>query len=727
MERNDHPLSGSFLKRITRLDKKMYVVFTLAYLIVVFFIWAAHVVPDPANFTMGKFSKVTIRSEYTYQYLDKFNIEIMVRSIASKKPNFFRYLGEHRTVYENNLSNFIELLKNRNASQFNDLFRESNFLFSTSVYNYILSNRMIIAKYANRLSYLYEVLTSGYVLIDQLKNEGDFPFFVLINNLETNQVAKEKALISPLDKGFVLSLIGKLYTGMDKEFKSALAEIFINLVKPNAIYDEQIRNSMIQVELERSKNYKVINKGDFIVKRGELINNDNAGKILAYIDYKTKDVQGNIWYYFLLALILFVFIIYRFYKFEKETFRKDYNIYIALLSFVFVNGIYCSIYVFNEISYLPFFLTIPYAIVSITLPLLLRNIRSSLILLVSFSFYYLFYPSYDLISFINFIILSFLTVYTSQVLKNRNDFFKVALILAVYEVVFSLIYVGFFRISLAIGEWGVLMLFAFGNAFICAIVGSGIMPLLENLFNIPTRFRLLELTNPTTSPLLKLMKTEAHGTYNHSMLLGDMCEAAAEKLGIDSLLVKAGGYYHDLGKSEIPQYFIENQENENRHDEIKPSMSASVIKSHVKLGIEIAKKFQLPEEVVDYIREHHGTTTISYFYHQALGLFGDENVNIEDYVYPGPKPKTKGTAMLMLADGIEATVRAYSQNNERFTTKIIEDIIDDIIQKRLENGQFDDCDITLHDLRVIAEEFNKFLTGYYHKRIEYPNRKENQD
>lgn len=727
MERNNHAVKDGFLNRVLKQDKRMIAVFVVTYLIIVFFIWISHTVPDPTSFTMGRLSRETIRSEYTFQYLDKFNIEIMVRSISSKKPNFFRFVADHRANYVSNLSNFISLLKTKDSALFNERFRESNFLFSTGVYNYILSNRMLIGEYANRLSYLYDVLVSSYLLIDQIKNEGDFPYYVLIDNLETNQVAKEKTLISPLEKGFVLSLIGRVYTGMESGFKNALAEIFINLVKPNALYDEQTRNNMIQVDLERSKNYKVVNKGEFIIKRGELINIDNAGKILAYIDYKKEDLGVKLWFYFLLALILFVFVIYRLFKFEMDTFGKNYNILIALLTFVFVNGIYCSVYLFNEIAYLPFFLTIPYAIASITLPVLLKNIRSSLILLVSFSFYYLFYPSFELISFLNFIVLAFLTIYTSQILKNRNDFFKVALVLSVYEILFSLIYVYFYRMNLAIGEWGVLLLFDFGNAFICAIVGSGIMPLLENIFNIPTRFRLLELTNPTTSPLLKLMKTEAHGSYNHSILLGDMCEAAAEKLGIDSLLVKAGGYYHDLGKSEIPQYFIENQEAENRHDEIKPSMSASVIKSHVKLGIEIGKKFNLPEEVIDFIREHHGTTTISYFYHQALGLFGDENVNIEDYVYPGPKPKSKGTAMLMLADGVEATVRAYSQNNERFTTKIIEDIIDDIIQKRLENGQFDDCDITLHDLRIIAEEFNKFLTGYYHKRIEYPKSKENQD
>ena len=245
------------------------------------------------------------------------------------------------------------------------------------------------------------------------------------------------------------------------------------------------------------------------------------------------------------------------------------------------------------------------------------------------------------------------------------------------------------------------------------------MPLLENIFNIPTRFRLLELTNPTLSPLLNKLRTEAPGTYNHSLLLGDMCEAAAEKLGIDSLLAKGIAYYHDIGKAEISEYFIENQDGKNRHDELKTSISVSVIKSHTKLGVELARKYRLPEEIISGIREHHGTTAISYFYHQALGLLGDENVNISDYEYPGPKPQSKETAILMLADGIETTVRAYAQNNERFTTKIIEDIIEDVIQKRIAQGQFDECNITLRELKITADEFFKLLAGYHHKRIEY--------
>lgn len=551
-------------------------------------------------------------------------------------------------------------------------------------------------------------------------------YYEIVKKTGIEKVQIDKTIVYPLDIQFVLSYMNRIYPGMEPLLKASLSEIFINVARPFAIRDPKIRNEMIQLEVQELKDNRVINAGEFLIHRGETVTEENYAKIIAYTEYKTNDLKTKLWIYYLLSLILYLFLIYRFYKYESDTFSKNYNLYMAMLGFIFVNAIYYSIYIYSEIPFIPYFLAIPFAIVSISLPVLLNNTRVAIILMISYSFFLLFYPSFDFITYLNLVIISFSAIYTSQLLKKRNDFFVIALIIGLIECVFSVIYFIFnsevrhFGISqMGLYEWIIIILFSFGNGLISAIISSGIMPLLENIFNIPTRFRLIELTNPTTSPLLKKLKIEAPGTYNHSLLLGDMCEAAAEKLGIDSLLAKAGGYYHDIGKIEIPQYFIENQEGDNRHDEIKVSMSVSVIKSHVKSGIELAKKYRLPDEVIDYIKERHGTTAISYFYHQALGLFGDENVNIEDYEYQGPKPHTKGTAILMLADGIEASVRAYSQNNERFTTNIIEDIIDDIIKKRMEKGQFDNCDITLYDLRIVAEEFFKFLSGYYHKRIEY--------
>ena len=485
---------------------------------------------------------------------------------------------------------------------------------------------------------------------------------------------------------------------MSKDFKSIMAEVLINLIEPTALLNPEAREQIIKKELYRERKQKLINKGDYIIKKGDIITEEQLAKIIAYSEYKKNDFTMKFWAHNLLYFFLVSFLTYRFTRYEKETFKKRYNVYLTLIGFVTVNFIYYAAYLYTDIPAVPPFLLMPFAIISISLPLLLRNDRVAIILLISYSLFSIFYPIFDIITFSNLIIISLSTIYTSQLLKNRNDFFIAGIFIGLIELLFSFIYSLYYG-NFDIREWGIILLFAFGNGFISSILSLGLMPLLENIFNIPTRFRLLELTNPTLSPLLNKLRTEAPGTYNHSLLLGDMCEAAAEKLNIDSLLAKGIAYYHDIGKAEISEYFIENQDGKNKHDELKTSISVSVIKSHTKLGVELARKYRLPEEIISGIREHHGTTAISYFYHQALGLLGDENVNISDYEYSGPKPQSKETAILMLADGIETTVRAYAQNNERFTTKIIEDIIEDVIQKRIAQGQFDECNITLRELK----------------------------
>lgn len=719
MERSRRKIKKRFLQFFIDADSRIVALFGIAFFLSLFFILLAQNVPNSSRYHIGDNAKNTIRSEYTFLYTDHFESEKLFLSIESNKPHYYSFNSNFYKVYETNLNRLLNVLNTQTDQEFYKRMEENNLRFSRATVAYLIQNRLLLTRYTNRINYLYKVLTSQYTIIDELGESGSQNSFTIIKNNVKNELPRAKVLVYPLDLEFMNEFIGKNYTGMGPDFKSALAEILANLVQPNAYRNPKARNDIILAEIELLRNQKIIHQKEYILRPGEVITQETLAKIIAYTDYKKADLKTKRWIFAALSLVLYLFFIYRFFKYERKTFTKKYNISVSLIAFVFVNFMFYFTRFYSEISFLPEFLLMPYAIISITLPLLLKNARVAIILLIMYSFYLLFYPAFSVITFLNLIVISFSTIYTSQILKNRTDFFVVALLIGVIELIFSGVYIVYYQMKPALGEWGVIVLFSFGNALVSAIVGLGLMPLLENMLNIPTRFRLLELTNPTTSPLLKLLKAEAHGTYNHSLLLGDMCEAAAERIGIDSLLARAGGYFHDIGKTEIPQYFSENQEGENLHDEIKPSMSVSVIKSHVKLGVEIARKYHLPEEVIEYIREHHGTTAISYFYHQALGLFGDENVNIEDYEYPGPKPQSKGTAILMLADGVEASVRAYSQNNERFTTKIIQDIIDDIIEKRMQKGQFDECDITLHDLRIIADEFNKFLSGYYHKRIEY--------
>ncbi len=239
--------------------------------------------------------------------------------------------------------------------------------------------------------------------------------------------------------------------------------------------------------------------------------------------------------------------------------------------------------------------------------------------------------------------------------------------------------------------------------------------LLGTLFDITTSLQLMELARPT-HPLLRQLLLKAPGTYHHSILVSNLAEEAAGRIGADALLVRVGAYYHDIGKTVRPYFFVDNQvEGANVHERLDPRTSAQIIISHVTDGLDMAKKYRLPSKVRDFIAQHHGTSLATYFYQQALESDGDE-VNEEDFRYPGPKPQTKGTAIVMLADSCEAAVRAERPDS----LESLEELVRKIIGGKMLDGQLDECDLTLHDLDEVRGAFVSILQGVFHPRIKYP-------
>ncbi|HYL81264.1 MAG TPA: HDIG domain-containing protein, partial [Candidatus Acidoferrum sp.] len=246
----------------------------------------------------------------------------------------------------------------------------------------------------------------------------------------------------------------------------------------------------------------------------------------------------------------------------------------------------------------------------------------------------------------------------------------------------------------------------------------GLLPLLEQSFGRTTNFTLLELSS-LDEPMLKHLILTAPGTYNHSIMMGTLAEAAAEAVGANALLCRVGAYYHDIGKTRHPSYFIENQPDAvNRHDKLAPSLSRAIVMSHVKEGIEMARAYGLPEVLVDMIPQHHGTRLVSYFYHRAKETCDPDlqAVKEEDYRYPGPKPQTREAAIIMLADAVEATTRSLTDPTPARIRGSVQKIINNIFV----DGQLDECDLTLRDLHLIANSFVRILTGVFHHRVEYP-------
>jgi putative nucleotidyltransferase with HDIG domain len=258
--------------------------------------------------------------------------------------------------------------------------------------------------------------------------------------------------------------------------------------------------------------------------------------------------------------------------------------------------------------------------------------------------------------------------------------------------------------------------FAFLGGISAGIVATGIVPILEVAFNYVTDIKLLELAN-LEQPLLRRLMIEAPGTYYHSIVVGSMVEAAASEIGVNPLFAKVCGYYHDIGKIKKPLYFIENQANgKNRHDKLAPSMSSLILMSHIKDGVEIAKDNKLGDIIVDTIRQHHGTNLISFFYDKAQKQKGQGSIAIEDYKYPGPKPQTRVTGLVMLADVLEAASRTLDNP----TPSRIKGHVQNVINKIFTDGELDECELTLKDLHKIAKSFNQILNGIYHHRIDYP-------
>jgi len=237
-----------------------------------------------------------------------------------------------------------------------------------------------------------------------------------------------------------------------------------------------------------------------------------------------------------------------------------------------------------------------------------------------------------------------------------------------------------------------------------------------NLLQITTFLQLMELARPT-HPLLQQLLMKSPGTYHHTILVSNLTERAAQAVGADPLLARVGAYYHDIGKTLQPYYFTENQtDGVNIHDRLDPKTSAQIITSHVREGIKLAKKYDIPPAIVDFIPQHHGTRLVTYFYHQACQQLGEENVNKEDYRYPGPKPQTRETAILMLAD----SVQAISQGKPPTRLEDTDRIVRRVINERLAEGQLDECNLTLRDLTRIRHSFVDVLQSMYHERVKYP-------
>ena len=308
--------------------------------------------------------------------------------------------------------------------------------------------------------------------------------------------------------------------------------------------------------------------------------------------------------------------------------------------------------------------------------------------------------------------------------RRRADLYRAGLAVAILAALFAIAFrVTQVEVNLSPAvywrelRWS--LAWAAVNGAMSSILAIALLPILEDLLGVISDIKLLELSRRT--PLLQRLEREAPGSYQHTMAVATLAESAAEAIGADSLLARVGAYYHDIGKMLKPEYFVENQEtgaDRARHAKLKPQMSVLVIRNHVKHGLELAREYGLPKIIADFIPEHHGTSLLKYFYHRILEEEPEEQVREEDFRYPGPKPQRKETAIVMLADCMEAAARVLEDKSEGS----IRQFVRKMIRERLEDRQFDECNLTMADLRNIEDAFCDTLHHMMHQRITYPSR-----
>lgn len=320
------------------------------------------------------------------------------------------------------------------------------------------------------------------------------------------------------------------------------------------------------------------------------------------------------------------------------------------------------------------------------------------------------------------VIAGIVAVYSVSQIRTRNQIFKAILfILIAYAV--SLFAFNTLKYEDLQVTFQAFVYFILPNAILSPFITYMSLGVFEKGFDITTDVTLLELSD-MNHPLLKQLATKAPGTFHHSIVVGNLAESAAKEIhNANSLLARVGSYYHDIGKMTKPEYFIENQKGgENKHDSLAANMSALILSAHVKNGIDLAKEYNIPKKIRDFIPEHHGTNVMTFFYNKALESNDPSEINVEDYRYPGPKPQSKETAIVMLADTVEAAAKTLKSPTPGRMRKLV----GDLVEKRFLEGELEDCDLTMRDLKGIIEGFVSVLIGIYHERIEYPEEDKNK-
>ncbi len=549
---------------------------------------------------------------------------------------------------------------------------------------------------------------------ESLKKNGTKKIMILdlSSGQEKNQVVSAIPTVDEyrpvIEKGLSRSL------ARDKALRAAALEIIDIFISSNLQFSaEETEKEKAEAIDNMPKAYKEIKvkKNEILIGKGEKVTNRHL-KVLMQLE-KMRDLSGRPFYLVGMAILLLIFlaiIAIHLKYYESSIFRDNKNLLLLAILALFI-AITSEVVVVSPLSSH----LIPIAAASMLIAILLAA-HSAFIFTIVMSIFVGVIAGNNFGLTIVMFTGGLAGIYAVRGVRRRSKLLLAGLIVGLVNLFTITAFNLLNNISprLFLGEGGLGML----NGLISFLLVIGLLPVFEYLFKIPTDITLLELSD-LNHPLLKEMVTKAPGTYHHSLIVGNLAEAACEAIGANNLLARVGAYYHDIGKIEKAEYFSENEgePKNSRHENLTPSMSALVIINHVKDGVDLAHKHKLNQALIDFIIQHHGNGLIYYFFQRALEKVQDEkSISEEDFRYPGPRPQSKETAIVLLADSVEASSRTLASP----TPSRVKGLVQRIVNNKFIDGQLDECNLTLKDLHKISEAFMRILNAMFHTRVEYP-------
>jgi len=678
---------------------------------------------DIGNYEVGKVASNDVIASTSISYLDEEATRLRQEAVIRQVPAVFRFSEETNIniLYSwNQFCNYADKLDTTDISE-----------------AILLINAEYSGDFSNETLYIYLSLNErsafrdyGGDILNAILNKGIFSYrsedIISYNNniLELVRINEKETMreINSYDEVITISNIRDALEDIVKstEAPAAFKAVAVNLLRPFLAPNVFFSYPESQRRIEETRGMtspviKTIEKGHKIIRKGFIITEAEMEMLNIYLYSIPKKDPRNILGFILLVLLVYVlYMILRGRLILGREINKSEQYLLSAVTGLYIIG---SVLINNfspGYEGFPVSLVIPTALFIMILAVFMGT-RTAMIMALALPLGSYLAGAFDNHSYIIALVSGITASTVLHKAQNRMSLLKAGFIIAAANCLAVIIILLIRQADLL--DYPAVLFWAVFNGVISGMLTLGFFPPLEHALNAVTSFRLLELSD-LNAPILKKLFTAAPGTYSHSLMVANLAEQACQDIGANAMLARVGAYYHDIGKIENPDYFVENQTDHNRHDELNPRLSATIIRSHVKLGVEKAHSLGLPRDVISIISEHHGNSLITWFYNKALEQ--EETVNKEDFSYPGSPPRSRESAVVMLADITEAAVRTLNKPTAGKIDKFIQQLFD----AKVEHGQLSESELSFRDLEIIKNAFVRVLAGYYHNRIEYPKQKD---